>query len=84
MIQENNYPIEKLKELILQSRNIVIGTHLNADGDAVGSTLAMAMILRKLGKNVHVVTPNDYPGFLQWMAGSDMMLIYRSAREQVL
>ncbi len=83
MNQENNYPIEKLQELISQARNILIGTHVNADGDAIGSTLAMAMLLRKVGKNVNVVTPNDYPSFLSWMAGSEMMIIYRTEPEKV-
>jgi phosphoesterase RecJ-like protein len=83
VIQEDKYPIGKLSELIERSRNILIGTHLNADGDAIGSTLALALIFRKLGKSVKVVTPNDYPAFLQWMTGSEMMLVYRSSREQV-
>ncbi len=83
MKQETNYQPGKLKTLIDQSTNILIGTHLNADGDAVGSTLAMAMVLKKLGKEVHVVTPNDYPAFLSWMAGSEMMMVYRNSPEKV-
>lgn len=41
---------EKLKNDILKSNVIVISAHFNADGDAVGSTLAMADFVEKLGK----------------------------------
>ncbi len=83
MNQENKNSLEKLKTLTGSAGNILIATHLNADGDAIGSSLAMAMVLRKLGKEVMVVTPNDYPAFLRWMAGSEMVTVYRSFREKV-
>ena len=71
------YPQSKiLKEKIGSSNNVIITTHVNSDGDAIGSTLAMAGILRILGKKVHIITPNDFPGFLHWMEGAGDILIY--------
>lgn len=43
---------------IKKSNNIVLLCHNNPDGDAVGSTLAMYHILRKLDKEVDVVIDN--------------------------
>ena len=43
---------------IKKSNNIVLLCHNNPDGDAVGSTLAMYHILRKLGKEVDIVIEN--------------------------
>jgi bifunctional oligoribonuclease and PAP phosphatase NrnA len=56
---------------------MVVTTHHNPDGDAIGSALAMAATLRKIGKEVTVMVPNDYPVFLKWMPGNDRVIIYR-------
>ncbi len=72
-----------LKEKIEKSRNILIATHVNSDGDAIGSTLAMAGVLEQLSKNVNVVTPNDFPEFLHWMKGAKDILVHYHRKKQV-
>ncbi|MFW5820456.1 MAG: DHH family phosphoesterase [Bacteroidota bacterium] len=67
---------EVLREKLLESQNILILTHVNPDGDAIGSTLAMSEILKKLGKKSRVITPNDFPDFLHWMEGTENILVY--------
>lgn len=52
-------------------------SHHNPDGDAIGSSLALATLLHKAGKEAIVLVPNDYPGFLKWMPGSDKVIIYK-------
>ena len=47
---------EILKE-INKAKSIVILTHKNPDGDAIGSSLAMYQCLKKLGKNVDMIIP---------------------------
>lgn len=37
------------------SNNIVLLCHNNPDGDAVGSTIAMYILLKRLGKEVDIV-----------------------------
>lgn len=49
---------------------IVITTHPNPDGDAMGSSLALSAILRKMGKQVMVIVPNAYDQYLSWLQGS--------------
>ncbi len=83
MSEKNKPALEKLKTLINGARDVLIATHVNADGDAIGSTLAMAMVLGKLGKQARVVVPNDYPAFLRWMPGSERIMIYRNGPEKV-
>ena len=43
--------MEKVKELILKSKSAIILSHVNADGDAVASSMAMKCILKELGIN---------------------------------
>jgi phosphoesterase RecJ-like protein len=69
---------EKLKE----KYPTVIYTHMNPDGDAVGSSLALAMILKKLGHAVDVIIPNGMPDFLKWMPGSEMITIARERSDK--
>lgn len=49
--------LDNIKEEIFESKNIVILTHEVPDGDAVGSSLAMYMGLKQLGKEVDVIIP---------------------------
>lgn len=67
---------DKARTLIRDSQNIIITNHINPDGDAMGSALGLASLLKAIGKNVAVVVPNDYPNFLKWMTGSDEVYIY--------
>lgn len=69
-------PFPKFKALLKKSDNIVIVTHFNPDGDAMGSSLALYNYLVKTGKNVSVITPNDYPDFLQWLPGNKKVVEY--------
>lgn len=49
--------LDDIKEEIFASKNIVILTHEVPDGDAIGSSLAMYLGLKQLGKDVDVVIP---------------------------
>ena len=43
------------------AEKILVTAHINPDGDAIGSTLAMLQILRALGKNVAAYIDDDLP-----------------------
>lgn len=49
--------LDNIKEEIINSKNIVILTHEVPDGDAIGSSLALYIGLKQLGKDVDVVIP---------------------------
>ena len=67
-MQMDNF--EDLKNLLSQPKRIVLIPHRNPDGDAIGSTLAMAQYLTKKGHSCDIVSPNDFPKFLKWMEGA--------------
>jgi phosphoesterase RecJ-like protein len=62
--------LTRLKDLLDQPRRLVIVTHFNPDGDAIGSSLGLMHMLRKWGHTVHVVLPNAAPAFLNWLPGA--------------
>ena len=51
----------EVRSRIARGGNILLATHLKPDGDAIGSTLALADFLKTLGKNVTVVLPDGIP-----------------------
>jgi len=68
--------LHKVKEIILQSKNIVITGHLNPDGDCIGASLALYYFLEKYNLSVKIVIPNDFPDFLKWLKNSDKIMIF--------
>ena len=46
------------------------------DGDAMGSALAMWHYVRNAERSVHVIVPNAFPAFFNWMPGAAQILIY--------
>lgn len=58
-----------LAKALDRPRRIVLTTHYNPDGDAMGSSLGLAHVLKRLGHTVQVVLPNTPPSFLHWMPG---------------
>lgn len=69
--------IDQILKCIKKSKNIVIVTHENPDGDAVASSLAMYHALKGLKKNVDIIIPeyakcfNELPGIDEVIKESD-------------
>ena len=72
----------KFKTLIAKSNNIVIVTHYNPDGDAMGSSLALYNYLIKTSKKVTVITPNEYPDFLHWLPGNNKVIAFTKQQKK--
>lgn len=68
--------IEDFKAYFSERRKVVIVTHFKPDADALGSSLGLAGYLKKKHHEVQVITPSDYPDFLNWMPGNDAVLIF--------
>ncbi|HOX77745.1 MAG TPA: DHH family phosphoesterase [Bacteroidales bacterium] len=68
--------IEIIKSIIKDSRSVVVTSHHNPDGDAIGSVIAMVKLLEKRVPQVTGIVPNDFPDFLKWMPGADRIVIY--------
>ena len=66
--------IKRLKRLLDESRKIVVTTHMSPDGDAVGSSLAMAAVMTTLGKDVKVILPDRPLANLMFLPGAKEMI----------
>ena len=79
--------ISDLQKLLDTPQKIIIIPHKNPDGDALGSTLAFRFFLLKEKHEAIVISPNDYPDFLNWLPGQDTVLKFnknpKEARQKI-
>jgi phosphoesterase RecJ-like protein len=73
---------KELSKLFLSSENILLICHINPDGDAIGSQLALYHYLKAKGKKVDLLSPNYLQEFLKWMDGSDLITIFIKERKK--
>ena len=71
-----DYFFERFDAVIQSHKRFTLACHVNPDGDAVGSVLAMAEFLKSFGHEVKMVVANDFPEFLHWMPGSQDFLVF--------
>ena len=72
---------ERFDAVIQSPKRFVLACHVNPDGDAIGSVLAMAEFLKGKGHAVKMVVANDFPGFLHWMPGAQDFLVFEMNAE---
>ncbi|MBN9284189.1 MULTISPECIES: bifunctional oligoribonuclease/PAP phosphatase NrnA [Flavobacterium] len=77
----NKNEIEAVKTLLASPKKIVIIPHRNPDGDAMGSTLALYHTFQKLNHEAVVISPNDFPDFLNWLPASETVMIYETDKK---
>ncbi|MBU0696985.1 MAG: bifunctional oligoribonuclease/PAP phosphatase NrnA [Bacteroidetes bacterium] len=71
-----------LKDKLAEPCQIVITTHHKPDGDAMGSSLGLYNYLIQKGHHVKVISPTDYPYFLQWLPNNPEVVIYTEKEEE--
>jgi phosphoesterase RecJ-like protein len=76
--------INELCKLLKEAKNIIIVTHNNPDGDAIGSSLALFHYLNKINIKSTIITPNNHPSFLNWASGIDELLIFEDNAESAI
>ena len=54
-------PIEEIRHTLESNRSVLVVSHVNPDGDAIGAQLAFASYLKHLKKEVFLVRDNDIP-----------------------
>jgi len=75
-----NCELEKTREVIQNHRQFLITTHINPDGDGVGSELGLARFLQKLGKQVSVVNSTPTPRRYQFLDFHGAIQIFDESR----
>ncbi len=62
----------KLVQVIRQNKSFLIVGHINPEGDAIGSVLALALGLKKLGKkDIYTLSKDGVPEILKFLPSSE-------------
>lgn len=69
-----NPEVQEIVDEIKRNRTFLITTHLNPEGDGIGSELLLAMILKRLGKNVSIYNFDPAPKNLKFLPGADLII----------
>lgn len=68
----------QLGQLLSKPSTIAILSHVNPDGDAIGSSLGLYHCLKQLGHKIHLVMPSAMPDFIEWLPDSDKIINYQN------
>ena len=77
--------IDALRRLLDDSvkHNVVIVSHTNPDGDAIGSSLALRTLFVQCGHKATCIVPNKFPYFLDEICGVEHILTFKTREEEV-
>jgi phosphoesterase RecJ-like protein len=76
IIMKSINQINQVVQHLEKARNIIIVTHRNPDGDAIGSSFGLAEFLKHLGKKAKVILNDPVPENLQFLTGAEQAEIY--------
>lgn len=63
---------KEIIKLISEAGSIAIFPHVSADGDAIGSSLALGLALKNSGKKVAIYTEEDIPTTYRFLPGGEL------------
>jgi phosphoesterase RecJ-like protein len=69
--EETANPVDEILRILREGERFLVCSHSRPDGDAVGSMLAMRMLLRQLGKRADLVTADRIPGIYRALPEAD-------------
>lgn len=73
-VPERAATIDRIQQLVGQARRVLVVSHVDPDGDAIGSQLAMGAYLKALGKDVTLVRDSEIPDKYRFLPGANTIV----------
>ena len=73
----------QIKQLVESASKIVITSHKSPDGDSIGSSVALFLTLKGLGKQVVICHPDPFPNYLAWVPNVDEIVDFETKENEV-
>src|SRR5688572_16317281 len=70
-LMTSNLIFDAATHAVEEAISIVLITHINPDGDAIGSMVGLANALRARGKVVDAVVDGGVPDYLRFLSGAE-------------
>ncbi len=74
--------LNEIAKVIERADNIAVFPHVSADGDALGSCIALGLALRKKGKKVKIYLEDEIPAVYGFLTGKDITEVYTGKTER--
>lgn len=71
---------KKIERIVKQSKTFVLTTHVNPDGDGLGSEIGLATFLKMKNKKVRIINTSDIPKQYQFLNSGKEIETYNAAR----
>lgn len=76
---------QQVADLIKNANNVALFTHISPDGDALGSIIALQLVLEKLGKKVSSFCADPVPASFSFLPNRDKIeMTFRGIKESVI
>src|SRR5690606_39505471 len=73
---------DKLKNILQQHNSVLLTTHVNPDADAIGSEIALFKILKRIGKQVHIINSSSTPYNLTFLDKENKIEQYKPEKNR--
>ncbi|HEY6191124.1 MAG TPA: bifunctional oligoribonuclease/PAP phosphatase NrnA [Bacteroidota bacterium] len=81
-IQDPGEAIRQAASIMALHQEFVLTTHVNPDGDGLGSELALAWALRQMGKSVSILNHSSTPENYRWLDPGQDLVQFSSDRDR--
>ncbi len=75
--------INEIRKVLSFPRDIVIFSHRNPDGDAIGSSMALKLYLEKSGHTARIIFPSEFPSIYTFLPKTDDIIIFDFEKKKV-
>ena len=65
--------IKKISSILKRYQSFLITSHINPDGDSIGSQIALALLLKKMKKKVVIINESPVPRIYQFLPHSNLI-----------
>lgn len=72
------------QSLIREAQHVFLATHVEPDGDAIGSLLGMGWALRSMGKTVTLACSDPVPSMFRFLPGSEEIGVHHPTFEDLV
>jgi phosphoesterase RecJ-like protein len=77
-------PPPEILDFFIEKDNFIISTHINPDGDGIGSAIALSLALNKLGKKTYLTCRDGIPQQYRFLPGQEEFSILKNGLEDEL
>ncbi len=65
---------DKIIDVLKSNQTFFLASHAHPDGDGIGSTLALGLVLKKMGKDVVMYNQDGVPSVVDFFVGADQLV----------